>query len=114
MKMSGLVSVSTSGSTNVADMSEQFSTNPSIQVWAISVSAGMAETATSPGTQVTYLSASSALNSGGIGGVQAEIKSDKTKNPIALLTLIFISPLHFFRKLKSEVCATAEAIAHTP
>jgi hypothetical protein len=49
-----------------------------------------------------------------MGGVQAEIKSGSSKNPIELLTLFVISLLHLFLKFKRGVCATAEAIAHTP
>ena len=47
----------------------------------------MVEIAISPATHVTYLSASSALNSGGIGGVQAEIESESAKRAIEFFTI---------------------------
>ena len=57
---SAIVPVSSTAPMIVADKSEQFSDNPSTQACATSASSGTVEIAISPGTQVTYLSASCA------------------------------------------------------
>ena len=84
--------MSTLGSEMVADISPQFSDIPSAQAWVTSASSGTVEIVISPGAQVTYRSAKSALNSGGIGGVQAEIRSATSANPITFLVLFISTP----------------------
>ena len=89
------VSTSTTGSTTVADMSEQLSDIPSTQDWVTSASSGTVAIAISPGEHVTYRSARSALNSGGMGGVHAVSNSATTARPITFLVLVISTPCYF-------------------